>query len=151
MAMDVYKLVDNCAEWSRNWGNNLHQRDLKGSPASGLLELVAMEILGPFPKMSNGNHFVIVMKERHEKLTHTIPLSRNTASQAALKFISNWVMTYSFPNFLVMDNGMQFASKLFNTLCSLLSVKKLTTTAYHPQTNGQTELLNKTTVARLRQ
>ena len=38
-----------------------HQKDLKLLPASGLLEFVAMDLLGPLPKTAHGNRHVLVM------------------------------------------------------------------------------------------
>jgi transposase InsO family protein len=45
---------------------------------------------------------------------------------------------------LLTDNGTQFVSKLFQTVCRLSGVKQGFTTAYHPQTNGQCERFNRT-------
>lgn len=52
---------------------------------------------------------------------------------------------------MLEDNGSQFISKFFQSLCAFLGSKNLTTTAYHLETNGHVESFNKTTIARLRQ
>lgn len=110
-----------------------------------------MDILSLLPKTQSGNHCFVIMTDRYSKVTRTVPVSKTTALHAALTFIDNWIIPYGFPDALLTDNGPRFVSKFFNGLCGCFNVKKLTTTAYHAQTNGQTEWFNKKIVAQLRQ
>ena len=48
------------------------------------------------------------------------------------------------PNEILSDCGAQFTSDLMREVCRLLSIKQLTTTPYHPQTNGLVERFNGT-------
>lgn len=109
-----------------------------------------MDILGPLPKTSAGNQFVFAMNDRYSRLTRAVPVSKTTASRAALTIIDNWIMPYGIPNFLLTDSGQQFVRKFFNALCSILGIKQLTTTAVHCK-HSRTERYNKTIVARLHQ
>lgn len=54
---------------------------------------------------------------------------------------------YQLP-FILTDDGLQFVTKLFTAHLGFLGVKQLTATAYHQQTNGQTEWYNKMIAAR---
>ena len=65
-------------------------------------------------------------------------------------FLDNWVYEYGAPRYVLTDNGPQFAVKFFDAVCTLLGVGHNLTTAYHPQTNGETERFNRTLVQRLR-
>jgi transposase InsO family protein len=65
-------------------------------------------------------------------------------------FCDHWVFVYGPPVSLLTDNGPQFAAKFFQAACAELSIKKVFTTAYHPQTNGQVERYNRTLVEALR-
>jgi Integrase zinc binding domain len=47
---------------------------LKLFPASGPLEYVSMDILGPLPKTDHGNRFLLVITDRFSKLTRMVPL-----------------------------------------------------------------------------
>ena len=84
------------------------------------------------------------------KLTRSIPLRTTTASIAANAFLDNWVYLYGAPRYVLNDKGLQFAAKFFDAVCALLRVRIYLTTAYHPQTNGQTERFNRTLVQQLR-
>jgi hypothetical protein len=50
---------------------------------------------------------------------------------------------------LLTDNGPQFTAKFFQAVCAELGVKKVFTTAYHPQRNGQVERYNRTILSAL--
>lgn len=53
------------------------------------------------------------------------------------------------PTTLIPDNGHQSTSKLSATICELLVINKVTTSSYHPQTNGGTGRVNQTMVQML--
>jgi hypothetical protein len=57
---------------------------------------------------------------------------------------------YGPPVSLLSDNGPQFNAKVFQAVCSEFGIRKIFTTAYHPQTNGQVERYNRTILASLR-
>ncbi|CDF38169.1 unnamed protein product [Chondrus crispus] len=103
-----------------------------------------------FSTTAHGNRHVLVMTDRFTKLTRSIPLRTTTASVVANAFLDNWVYVYGAPRYMLTDNGPQFAAKFFDAVCALLGVRHYLTTAYHPQTNGQTERFNRTLVQRLR-
>lgn len=73
-----------------------------------------------------------------------------TALAVTKAFFDNWVFVYGAPARLLSDNGAQFTSQMFQAACKQLGTKNVFTTAYHPQTNGQTERFNRTMLAGLR-
>ena len=83
-------------------------------------------------------------------MTKTVPLRVITALSAARAFLDHWVYAYGAPISLLTDNGPQFTAKFFQAVCAELGVKKVFTTAYHPQTNGQVERYNRTILTALR-
>ena len=54
------------------------------------------------------------------------------------------------PDFIISDRGLVFTSKFWSSLCYFLSIKRRLSTAFHPQTDGQTERQNSTIKAYLR-
>ena len=151
MANDVHATVRDCESCAKTRGTQYkHQRKMKMFPASGPLEFVAMDILGPLPKTDGGNRFVLVITDRFTKMCRAIPIRSTRSHTIARVFLENWVYPYGAPTHLLSDNGPQFASKFFAAVNYMLGVKHYLTTAYHPQSNGQTERFNKTLVQRLR-
>jgi transposase InsO family protein len=84
------------------------------------------------------------MVDRFSKLTRTVPLRTIVATEVATIFVHELYCVYGAPVILLTDNGTRFVSKFFQTVCRLLGVKQVFTTAYNPQTNGQCERFNRT-------
>ncbi|CAN8067637.1 unnamed protein product [Agarophyton chilense] len=151
MANDVYQTARDCRSCAAmRRTQNRSQKRLKLFPAAKPLEFVAMDIVGPFPKSVTGHEYILVITDRFTKLCREVPLRPTTAPVVARTFLENWAYPYGIPNYLLTDNGPQFVSKFFEEICRALGTKHVTTTAYHPQANGQAERFNKTLVQRLR-
>ena len=126
------------------------QHKTKVFPPSGPLDDIAMDLLGPLPQTRNGNQFILVITDRYSKLARAIPMNKTTAPFVAAAVLNNWIFCYGIPNTILTDNGTQFISEFFKTVCHIMGIRRKTTTAYHPQTNGQAERYNKTLATRLR-
>ena len=151
MAMDVHATVRGCPECAKERINlRKHASFLKLFPAAAPLEFVAIDILGPLRPTPAGNKYLLVITDRFSKLTKTVPLKTVTSFNVATAFCRNWVFVYGPPVYLLSDNGGQFTSKYFSTICNILGVRNLYTSAYHPETNGQAERFNPTILSALR-
>jgi transposase InsO family protein len=73
-----------------------------------------------------------------------------TALSVARAFCDYWAYAYVPPLSLLTDNGPQFTAKFFLAVCAELGIKKIFSTAYHSQTNGQVERYNRTILSSLR-
>ena len=115
---------------------------MKLFPAVKPLDYIAMDLLGPFPTTESGHTNILVITDRFSKLAQVTPLKSTTAPVVADAFVTHWVIPYGMPSHLLSDNGPQFVAKFFEAVCLLLGLNHVTTTAYHPQTNGKTERYN---------
>ena len=66
------------------------------------------------------------------------------ASTVAGLFFNGWICRYGAPAALHTDQGSQFESRLFQSLCTMLDITKTRTTPYHPQSDGMVERFNRT-------
>jgi Integrase core domain/Integrase zinc binding domain len=151
IAEDVYETVRQCDLCARNRISEKRKTNpLKLFPANGPLKSVAVDILGPLPRTKHGSRFLLVISDRYSKVTKTVPLRTVTALSVARAFCDHWAYVYGPPVSLLTENGPQFTAKFFQAVCSELGIRKIFTTAYHPQTNGQVERYNRTILASLR-
>ncbi len=109
-----------------------HQSPLKLFPAVKPLESVALDILGPLPKTSQGHIFSLFMTDRFSTMTHTVPLKNLTALTIEKWVVEFWILRYGPPAVVVTDSGSQFASNLFQFVYRMLRVKNAFTTTLHP-------------------
>jgi len=108
------------------------------------MERVAIDILGPLPQSRQGNRFILVITDYFTKWTEAIALPSITADIVANKFIENIVTRFGIPREIHTDQGRQFESKLFQSLCQYLNILKTRATPFHPQSDGAVERFNRT-------
>ena len=84
-------------------------------------------------------------------MAHFIPCNKiDDASHVANLFCREILRLHGVPKTIVSDLDVKFLSYFWKTLCAKLGIKLLFSTAYHPQTNGKTEVTNRTLSALLR-
>ena len=66
-------------------------------------------------------------------------MSSTTATTCADAFVAGWIARFGVPASITTDRGVQFTSAVWAVLCQRLGVQHITTTAYHPQSNGIVE------------
>ncbi|CDF38390.1 unnamed protein product [Chondrus crispus] len=151
MALECHACMRQCDSCARERVQlRKHSTFLKLFPARRPLEFVAMGILGPLPRSTKRNQYLLVISDQFPKMTRAIPLKSITSMTVARAFVENWIYPYGPPAYLLSDNGGQFASKFFQKICQIMGIRNLFTTAYHPQTNGQVERFNQTILSGIR-
>ena len=98
-----------------------------------------MDLVGPLPVSKEGFLYLFTMVDRSTRWAEAIPLSSITAADCAAALFTGWVARFGVPELLTSDRGVQFTSAVWSSLCSLLGIQHITTTAYHPQANGMVE------------
>lgn len=115
-------------------------------PPDRPLEFIAIDVLGPLPRTSRGNQYVLCICDRFSKMSIAVAMPDQTASTVARALVDRWIAVFGIPITLLSDNGPCFASKFFQVLTKVLGVKHVFTSAYRPTTNGQVERWNATLV-----
>ena len=90
------------------------------------------------------NQYAVVFTDYLTKWPEVFATKDQTALTIAELFVEEIVCRHGVPGQLLSDRGAAFLSRLLKEICNLLGVKKINTTAYHPQTNGLTERFNRT-------
>lgn len=125
-------------------------------PRSGLMgkqkavsrpwQLISTDFLGPFPRSSKGNTFLLVVSDWFTKYSLLFPLRAATASSVIRVLEEEIFLVYGVPQYIVCDNGSQFISKALLKIARDYRVNKVWYNArYHPQTNP-TERVNRVLV-----
>ena len=106
------------------------------------LELVHMDYLSLKPSKGNIEN-VLVITDHFTRYALAYPSRRHKQATARILW-DNFICHYGFPEKFISDQGRNFESDLIKELCKIAGVKKLHTTPYHPQGNGQCERFNST-------
>ena len=85
----------------------------------------------------------MVVIDRLSKLLHAIPTTNETTSEGVARLFRDHIWKYhGLPQQIISDRGPQFVSRFMRHLNNILGIKAAASTAYHPQTDGQTERAN---------
>jgi transposase InsO family protein len=94
---------------------------------------------------------IFVVVDRFTKYAEMIPFRHGyTAEQLAHVFKDRIIRYHGIPESIISDRDKLFTSNYWTTLLAALGTKKKLSTAYHPQTDGQTERVNQTMETYLR-
>jgi transposase InsO family protein len=144
ITQDVIKYVEGCESCQRTKvhrnkpHNPLHPHEIPTEP----WEHISIDIIGPLP-MSNGYDAILVIVDRFSKMIilQAINTTLNAVQTAEIYRDHVW-SKHGLPKKIISDRGPQFVNQFMTDLHRLTGVKANPSTAYHPQTDGQTERMN---------
>ena len=108
----------------------------------GAWQDISLDFIEDLP-LSGGCNVILVVVNRFTKYAHFLSLKHPfTASQVAKLLLDSVVKLHGVPKTMVSDRDRVFLSNVWQELFTHLGTKLLYSTAYHPQTDGQTEQVN---------
>jgi hypothetical protein len=149
MSIDVKKYVMGCDTCQRNKNSKhvpyglLQPLEVPSSP----WERITIDLITQLPDSTDehGNicTAIIVVVDRLTKQAHFYAHNDHcTAIDIADTFLNQVFRHHGLPRQIISDRGPQFASEVFEEFCRKLGIKPSKSTAYHPETDGQTERVN---------
>ncbi|KAI5115483.1 hypothetical protein M0805_008817 [Coniferiporia weirii] len=104
---------------------------------------VSMDFITDLPLSNHYDSIMVVVDHDSSKGIILIPCTKTLDALGMAKLYHDYVYKcFGLPKHIISDRGPQFASQVFQTLCTRLGIKSKLSTAYHPQTDGQTERTN---------
>ncbi len=153
MDEEIISYVQSCPECQKNKSRRhrsyglLSPLELPHTP----WQSIAMDFITDLP-LTDGYNQLWVIVDRFSKMAHFIPLKEDTkkAEHLCNIFIDRIWKYHGSPQDIVSDRDSRFTSEIWQVFLETLKIKPRMSTAFHPQTDGQTERVNQSIEAYLR-
>jgi hypothetical protein len=148
----VQDFVWACATCQRLKSEHLHPAGLlQPLPVpSAVWADIAMDFVEALPQV-HGKTVILFVVDRFSKYCHFIPLAHPYTTESVVQaFFTDIVRLHGVPQSIVSDRDPVFTSTFWSELMRLMGTKLLMSSAFHPQTDGQTEAANRVIVMYLR-
>src|SRR5271168_3257282 len=140
----INKYVETCDPCQRTKSitclpkGELHPLEIPLKPLSHIL----CDFIVKLPN-SMGYDSILVVVDSFTKMAHFIPTCKDIDAPGVAELFLNYIWKlHGTPDSVVSDRGAVFASHFLRELYQRLDIKPQLSSAYHPQTDGQTERVN---------
>ena len=111
--------------------------------------MVGVDLIGPLKTTRQGNKYILTVIDYYTKYAEAEALP-NQEAETVVRALEQIFARHGMPSILLTDQGRNFESHLFASMCKLFGIEKRRTTPYHPQTDGLCERFNGVLKALLR-
>ncbi|KAL9372531.1 hypothetical protein Peur_034775 [Populus x canadensis] len=139
---DAYHFCKSCEKCQKT-GNITHknQMPLTNILVSEIFDVWGIDFMGPFPS-SFGNLYILLAVDYVSKWIEA-KATRTNDAKVVLDFVRTHIVDrFGIPKAIISDRGTHFCNRSMEALLRKYHVTHRTSTAYHPQTNGQAEISN---------
>ena len=145
MFTDIKRFVSTCPHCQVN--KSSHQ------PPYGLLQplqlpdtrwqVITMDFITGLPRTSQGYDAILVVVDKLSKFVHLIPTRKKISAHGTSLLLNRFVFSvHGLPESIVTDRDPRFTADYWRQFCAGLNITRRLSTAFHPETDGQTERTN---------
>jgi hypothetical protein len=111
----------------------------KQKAAEHPFDMCYLDIVGHLPVTQGNNKYISTFQDDLSKYMIAVPIGQQDAETVARDFVANVVLKYGTPRVLQTDQSDNFISEVFRNTCKILKIKKIQSTAFHPELQGGIE------------
>jgi transposase InsO family protein len=140
----VLKACGTCLKFRKN-------RAFKQFPTivDGTFLEVGIDCIGPLPKSSAGNRFIVLVTDYFSKWVEGKALKKKSAEEVARFLVEDVFSRHGTVKAIRSDQGLEFTNKLVNSVAQMWASRFKHSSPYHPQSNGLAERTNKTIIEKM--
>ena len=144
MTKEIRRYVDGCNACQRykNRSEALAGKLMPNAIPEKPWSHISADFITKLP-LAQGYNAILVVCNRFSKMAHFIATTEKTSAERLAKLFRDHVWKlHGLPESIISDRGVQFVAGMMKEMNNLLVIQTKLSTAYHPQTDGQTERVN---------
>ena len=108
-------------------------------------EQITLDLVTDLPETPDGHNAILVFVDRLTKMVHLVPTVKQLSAEATAHIFKDHVFKHhGLPEVIIGDRDRRWSGLFWSSVFRSLGTKIRLSTAYHPQTDGQTERANRT-------
>ena len=143
MAKDVKDYIQRCPACrqakARVQSYPLHMMEIPDQP----FDKIVMDLVTDFTESNKGNKHILTIIDLLMGWPEAIPIPNKSADTITKASIRHYLPRHLCPWFILLDNGTEFKNQTFDRVTKDLSVERIFSAPYHPQSNGKLETFHK--------
>ncbi|GJZ19017.1 putative reverse transcriptase domain-containing protein [Tanacetum coccineum] len=142
MKRDIATYVYECLTYAKVKAEHQRPSGLLQQPKIPELkwESITMDFITKLPRIRNGHDAIWVVVDRLTKSAHFLAIRKDYSTEKLVRLYTNEIAArHGVPVSVISDRDAQFRSRLWQTFQKALGTRFDMSTAYHPQTDGQSE------------
>jgi transposase InsO family protein len=140
---DVENYINNCHSCAQHKGGRIIPVPLGELPETHFpFEMTSIDICGPYPISKKGNRYLLTFIDHFTRFPEAVPIPKQDAETVARALLVNVFSRHGCPQVLSSDRGTNFMSELFQEMCKIFQIKRLTSSAFNPKMQGKIEKLH---------
>uniref|UniRef100_A0A0W0FN00 Integrase catalytic domain-containing protein n=1 Tax=Moniliophthora roreri TaxID=221103 RepID=A0A0W0FN00_MONRR len=147
MTKYIKAFVDRCAA-CQQMKINTHPTQVPLQPIGGHkdvlpFQIITMDLITDLPEVDGSNLILVVVDHAAMKGVIFIPCKKKLDAVETAELLFQCVYKrFRLPEKMISDRDSRFAAEVFTEMGRILGIKQMLSTAYHPQTDGETERVN---------
>jgi hypothetical protein len=145
MRTDVKKFIDICRIFQHSKGRKQNAGFYQSLPIpKRLWDEISMDFVLGLPRTQRRHDSIFVVVDRFSKMAHFIPCQKTSdVTHITNFFFKEIVRLHGLPRSIVSDRDTKFIRHFWRTLWKKMGTNLMFSSAYHPQMDGQTEVVNR--------
>jgi transposase InsO family protein len=141
MKREVEEYVKRCRSWQVNKIlAPKHKAPMEiTTTAESHFEKCYLDVVGPLPVTQENNKYILTFQDDLSKYVVAVPIGQQEVETVARAFVEKIVLRSGTPQRLHTDQGANFISEVFKNTCKILKIKKIQSTAFHPESQRSIE------------
>ena len=106
---------------------------------------VSLDLITALPKTQSGHDAILTLVDTVSKMAHFIPTTTTVTAEGVVSLLADRLVRYhGLPQALISDRDPRFTSEVWELFCKRFLINRRLSSAWHPESDGQTERVHRT-------